>query len=343
MSTNYEKRKLIYEIRISRLLTLALIFCFCPPLFSSAQLINTKVTEPSTTEIKFNPTLVKTSKIKKITLLISNKPDLQMIEEKSLTECYEFDSIGMVKRSYTTKMAHQEKVEREVKAVYRKGRRISPAYTDVTWIYVYDTAFTWYFYDAEGRLNMKRANYGDFFTTWYYTYNGDGQIIKEVYCKENNLNMNVHDFKLGVQTVLSSESFQYVTQSPTQVKKLCYNDEGKVYKQGIINRDSNVVEENYSFVVGYVHYINTYKYDNNGRLLTKTNISNSNGDQKVTQTYEYDADNNLSAQKLYKNELNTDSCTFIYDESKRLVKARLDRDIVNSSIVITKFTYEFFP
>src|SRR5438045_2032421 len=106
------------KLRIPRVLILALIFSFYFSLYISAQLIETKITEPSTTDLKFNPALIKASKIKMITLNISNKPDLQMIDDKGLVQCYEFDSTGLLKRFYSTSISHQEKIETEIKPVY---------------------------------------------------------------------------------------------------------------------------------------------------------------------------------------------------------------------------------
>lgn len=320
-----------------------LFVCLFFPLFALPQIIDMRILEPTTAEIRFSTDLVRVSKIKKITLNIANKPDLQVIDDKGLVQVYEFDSAGLLKRNYSTRIVGQEKIETEVKALYKRGRRVRAAYTDVRWVYKYDTTFTWFRYDSLSRMTSKRSNYGDFFTTTYYEYDKENRILKEITCKETNKNLDKHQFELGVQTILSSETFEYIDQSPTQVKKLCYNDDGKVYKQGIVNKDSNTVVEDYSFVVGYVRYSNFYRYDSNGRLVEKSSTSNSNGDVKQTWQFTYDEKGHITDEKRFRNEVNTDLLSYLYDEDKKLVKSRLDRDFVNASIEIVKFSYEFYP
>jgi hypothetical protein len=314
------------------------------PVTGYAQLIDSHVREPQVSDPRFNPALIKASRIRRITLNMADKPDLQPIQDKGLVQCCEFDTNGRMSLYFYTTLKGQEKKETYIQPIYTKrGRKIRPGYTEVAWTYVYDTSFTWMQYDREDRLIMKRTNYGDFFNTYYYEYDQQGRIIKEVNCKETNKNMDLHHFELGVQTVLSTESFEYIAQSPTQVKKLCYNDAGKVYKQGIINHDSNTVSEDFSFVVGYVRYANVYTYDNSGKLLEKTNISNSNGDMKLRTAYTYDENGNVTEEKNWKNDTQTNLVAWLYDQNKKLVTSRLDRDFIHSSIQITRFTYEFYP
>jgi hypothetical protein len=313
------------------------------PLSLQAQLIDTHLSEPSTTDPHFNTEIIRLNKIKSITFSISQKPDLQVIDDKGLVQCFEFDSLGLVKRSYTTSIRSQEKVETLVKARYYRGRRISPAYTDISWKYIYDTAFTWFVYDKEKQLILKRSNYGDIFSTYYYEYDSLGRVTKEINCRETNKNLDKHHFELGVQTVLSTESFQYVRQSPSQLKKLCLNDDGKVYKQGIINRDSNTVTEDFSFIVGYVRYSNIYTYDKSGKLISKTYASNENGDTKTTVSYTYDENGNVSFEKRQKNDTLTDDLSYLYDESGKLLRSKLDRDYIHLNIEIVKVMYEYYP
>lgn len=308
-----------------------------------AQLIDMSIHEPQTLDMKFNATLVSTSRIKSILVKISEKPDLQMIVDRGETQGYEFDSTGKVIRFFATRVISKEQVETVHKAVYKKGRRISPAYTEVNWKYVFDTNFTWFMYDRSARLIMKRSNYGDFYNTFYYDYDSLGKLSKETNCKETNKNPDKHHFELGVQTILSQESFEYVMQSPTQIKKRCLNDDGKVYKQGIINRDSNSVEEDFSFVVGYVRYTNRYTYDNSGKLIEKMNYTNSNGDMKVTRTFQYDENGNITEERININDVNTGMMAYIYDPEQRLLKSRLERDFGKANIEILKFIYEFYP
>ena len=325
------------------MLQIPLLLFFFTSTFIRAQLINNCVSEFQASNLKFNIELVKAGKIKRIMLSVLQKPDLQVITDRGEVQCYEFDTTGLLTRYYATRVISQEQVETFYKAVYKRGRRIRAAYTDISWKYVYDTSFTWYVYDKNRNMLMKRSNYGDFYNTFYYDYDSLGQVKRETNVKETNKNPARGNFELGVQTILSVESFEYIQQSPTQLKKLCYNDDGKIYKQGIINHDSNTVEENYSFVVGYVRYKNTYIYLPSGKLSSKEMYSNSNGDLKIFTTYTYDADGNIAEEKVFTNDVQTDLVAYIYDDSKRLLKSRLDRQFERNSIEIIKFSYDLYP
>jgi hypothetical protein len=307
-----------------------------------AQIIENKVNDLAPTPLKFNAAYISASKIKKITIHIADKPDNMVINDKGLVECYEFDSLGNATRYCVTSIIKTEQKEIKVPAVYKRGRLIQRAYIDYEWAYTYDTLFTWLSYDKKANLIMKRINAGDFFNTFYYEYDSLNRIIKETHCKETNKNLDKHQFELGVQTVLSSETFEYVLQTKTQRKKKFYNDANKVYKEAVINFTDTLVEESYSFTVGYVRYTNTFKYDQTGKLIQRTAITNSNGDVNNTATYNYTPENNLEKESKFKNGTNTHDHNYIYDESQKTLKSILVRNHLGLSILIMKLEYEFF-
>ena len=321
-----------------------ILFCFLLFIFtySFSQIIENKPSYIYTTDITFNSTFIKTSKVKKITALIADKPDNQTINDKGLVKCYEFDTSGNVTRFYFTVVKTVENIEVPVPAVYKKGKRISKATTKIESSYTYDTTFTWFAYDKTGRVTMKRTNVGEIFNTSYYEYDLNGFFSTETICKETNKGTSIHNFELGVQTIISYESFQYVFQSPSQLKRLCLNDEGKVYKIGIINFSKTMVEENYSYVVGYVRYSNTYEYENAGKMIKKTIIGNASNDEKKISKYEYSVNGILLSEKKLKNETLTNNIVYSYDDKTKLLKTQLNRDYPNATIGIVKFTYEFY-
>ncbi|MEW6468258.1 MAG: hypothetical protein AB1458_05000 [Bacteroidota bacterium] len=310
---------------------------------SYGQILENKPSYISTTDLTFNAAFVKAGKIKKITAYFSDKPDNQVIVDKGLVKCYEFDTAGNVTRYYFTTVKSVEAVEVKVPAVYKKGRKVSPATVKTEYVYTYDTTFTWFAYDKTGRVIMKRSNVGDVFNTHYYEYDINGFFAKETVCKETNKNLNnIHHFELGIQIVISEETFQYVFQSPTQLKRLCFNDEGKVYKTGIINFSKTLVEENYSFAVGYVRYGNLFEYDASGKLIKKTLIPDANADLRNIFTYEYTVDGILLTEKRYKNETQVNNIVYMYDDQTKLLKSILNREHDKANIVITKFVYEYY-
>ena len=107
---------------------------------------------------------------------------------------------------------------------------------------------------------------------------------------------------LGVQTVLSEEKFEYENLTPTQVQKKFLNDEGKPYKQGILNfNNGKPLDESYQFIVGYIRSGVNYKYDSQGKLIEIFSTDNSSGYNTEKIIYEYDNIGNVKTEKKFKN------------------------------------------
>lgn len=293
--------------------SLLLIFFINHPVYP--QLLD--VTLSNNPEQLYNKKFVADNKIKKITASVASKPDNDIVKDIGLTHGHEFDSTGNATKIYTA---------------YLNNNGTS------------DTVATRFFYDKNFNMILKRSNNGAFYNSYYYEYYDDKKAKKEVHCRETNSNLEAAGFKLGVQLVLSQESFRYDSLTPTQFKKICLNDEGRLYKQGIINKDSlgRIVEESYSYAVGWVKNVNNYKYNNSGRISERINRSNENGDVNERTTYEYDVSGNLITEKRYKNEIQTQEMSYLYDDQKKLLKSLVTRYHLEKRIGIVKYSYEFY-
>ena len=246
-------------------------------------------------------------------------------------------------RQYYNEITSLEKTEIEIPAVYKHGKVIKKAHTKIDYQYQYDTLGTEYVYSSNGYLTMKRVCLGSFYNSTYYEYFGDGLVSRQTLCKETNLAKQGDPFKLGVQTVISEEKFQYENLTPVQVKKIFLNDEGKPYKQGILNfQNGKPMNEAYEFVVGFIRSAVTYKYDGQARLTEKTMTDNSSGNSVEKITYEYDANGNVISEKQFKNGTQTDEIVYLYDEAKRLMISQIDRQLQKASIKIVKYEYGFY-
>ncbi len=200
------------------------------------------------------------------------------------------------------------------------------------------------FYDGQKRIISKRMRSGDYYNAFYYEYDENARIKKELHCKETNISENKKEFKLGVQTVLSTETFEYTQLTPTQIKKRCFNDEGREYKKAIINYDAkgNLLSENYEFIVSWMHQENTYQYDDSGKLIKRSFVSNEGGDVNEYSIYEYTKNVGVITESKFKNNLLTDEINYMYDENNTLIKSEVNRDHKNASIDIVKYAYTFY-
>lgn len=309
-----------------------------------AQLLSTKPAEINVGPMIFSPDAIRQNKIKKIDVVIVDKPDGEVIIDKGASQGYQFDTLGRLTRYYFTILNSAEKQEVDVPAIRRKGRIIRPATTKTVTKYFNDTIFANIFYDAQNRIISKRLRTGDYYDAYYYEYNEQGWIKKEMHFKETNVSENKNEFKLGVQNILSTETFEYSNLTPTQIKKRCMNDEGREYKKAIINYDEkgNKLSVNYEFIVSWMRQENIFQYDSNNRLVEQTYISNESGEVREDVAYQYNPAGVLLEEKKFRNNVLTHETSYLYDEVNVLVKSKVSRDHKNNSIGIVKFGYSFY-
>lgn len=310
----------------------------------TAQVINLRPLDISMGPINFNPKYIKENQVKSITLDIVDKPDGSVIIDKDATQGYEFDSLGRLSRYYYTIL--NKSIPRDIVTppIIKKGKVIRAGSTETKTEFVNDTIFVNIFYDDQNRAICKRVRTGDFYDAYYYEYNEKSQLKKEIHFKETNISENKREFKLGVQSLLSSETFQYTALTPTQIKKSCLNDEGKEYKKVIMNYDAagNKISESYQYMVGWMYQESTFKYDANNRLVDRLRSSNENGEQKEHSVFIYSDKNTLLTEQKYKGDQLIMEVSYLYDEANLMIKSQINRDFKNASIGIIKYSYTFY-
>jgi hypothetical protein len=330
--------------RIATALAISLLLLLLPSL-ATAQLILNKPQDTPLTELMFDPAAIKAARISSIKADLAMKPDNKVIDDKGLVQYHEFDSLGRLTRYSYTIINGTTTREIQVPALYRKGRVVRKGYTRTESTYRYDTISTNFYYDTSNRLIIKRTSTGDIYNAAYYTYDiKDGNIIKEVRCKETNTSENRNEFRLGVQTVTSLETFEYEKPAPTQVKKKCFNDEGRIYRQVIVNYDAkgNKTDEYSEYVVTWMNASSAWEYNDKGWLVEKNFTTNATGSEKESSVYEYDAKGNLTAEKRFKNDMQINEIGYLYDENGVLLRSQVNRDIPNKQIGIIKYSYGFY-
>lgn len=295
--------------------------------------------------LNFNAEYVKQNKIKTITLDIVDKPDGSIIIDKNATQGYEFDTLGRLVRYYYTILNKTDVQEIKIPAIVKRGRVIREESTKSVTQFINDTIYVNLFYNDQNKIILKRVKTGDFYIAFYFEYDENLRLKKEMHFKETNISENKKEFKLGVQTVLSSETFKYTQLTPTQIKKSCLNDEGREYKKVIMNYDSrgNKLSENYEFIVSWMRLESTYQYDSNDRLVDRVIKSNESVEQRIHSVFKYDVNKNiLLMEQKYKDDILVNEISYLYDETNSLVKSQINRDFKNASIGIIKFSYTYY-
>lgn len=291
-----------------------------------------------------NKELIKKNRIKMLVRNISDKPDNKAIEDKGLVEVYKFDINGQLLSSYSTEIKSAEAAEINGYTTNRKGKRIP--YTKIEKRYLYDTTFTFYGYNENNSVKYIRQSIigRDVFKTKYFEYDSRGSITKETVVREVNVAEDVTDFKMGMQTILSTESYSYEVVSSTQLKKKFLNDENRPYKEGIIYLDAqkNVVEEKYRFIISSIQEQTLYKYNTEGKLIETNYFDNNGGEQRSSVQYDYTKDGLINAKTLFKETTKTNYINFLYDSSSKLLQSEVNRDYKNASIGIVKYSYYYW-
>jgi hypothetical protein len=347
--------------RVIRLYYLGIMFLLFPSLWQEsgsglyAQIVDPHPVAILVSEPHFNRTFIREHKIKTITAGVVDKPDGEIIRDKGLAQVYAFDTSGNLTRHYYNEITSLAKTETDIPAIYKRGKMVKKPHTKIDFQYQYDTLGTEFFYTSTGYLIMQRVCIGDFYNTTYYEYFGDGLVSRQTVCKETNVAKPGEPFRLGVQTRLSEEKFEYENLTPTQVKKKFLNDEGKPYKQGILNFSAaaggKLLDESYQFEVGYIRSGVTYRYDSNGKLTEIFSTDNSSGSNTEKTSYEYDATGNVRTEKKFKNGIQTNEIIYIYGEvlspsgegrGVKFLTSRADRQIQKASIKIIKYEYTFY-
>ncbi len=300
------------------------------------QLLNPILTESNGNS--FDPVFIRNNKIKSVTCAIADKPDNQVIKDQGINHYYEFDADGYLTLSYVTSIKQIIPTEEWI----GKGKK---RHLVIRKYYIYDTTFTRYYYNKNKLLLLKRVHNGyESFMSYYFEYNDKGEKITQTHIKENNFGTSMQEFVVGNQKILSKETYSYQWSADRlQLKKICLNDEGREYKNVISYFDAfgRKTEEWEEYTVSWMRSGNTYKYNAANQLVERVLHSNTSGEMMESFTYQYDTAGKLSGEKKHKNKVQTHEISYLYNQ--KLPSSSVDRDILNRSIRIIQYTYQFYP
>lgn len=327
---------------LSRRLFLCFVLLWVAPVLFAQALLPTAESafEP---QLPFNTAFIREKKIKSITFDILDKKDFQVAEDKGLLNYYEFNPQGLLSRYYYTSIVKVIEKEYHHDAVYRKHRKVSNAYAYTKNEYVYDTVSTTYFYDNLDLLKMKRYHDGPYYESKYYSYSAANRPVSEMRFKETNVSENKSEFKLGTQTMLSEETFEYVVTGKNQYKKICKNDEGRVYKEIIMNHNDagKLLSLNEQYTATWISQTSEFSYNAKGQLISAVYRSNANGQLEQSRSYEYDNDDCLLTEKQFRNGILQKEISYVTGPGKQL-NSYIIRDPNNKSMRIVKLLYQYY-
>lgn len=313
--------------------TILAFFIFCS---GKAQVLIPSAETAFELNHNFNPEVIKSKGIKKITYEIIDKKDFEVPVDKSLTEVYEFNSDGQLSRYYYTTIV--KTLQKEVKS--RVGRTWQ---TTLQNEYLYDTVSTSYFYQNKN-LVLKRFHDGvNYYESRYYSYDVQNRLTKEKRYKETNNSPDRSVFILGNQVLLSEDSFQYQTYASGQTKCIFLNNENRPYKESISNYDSagrKLNEDETYIAAAWIRQQRWFEYKE-GCLVEARFKGNAHHDIVLKTVYEYDEFKELYNEKKYRNEILLREISYVRDRNNGLLNSFIIRDPSNQSLRIVKLKYDF--
>lgn len=309
-----------------------------------AQLFLPVTDDPFGVPIRFRSDSIVKLNIHSITSAYQYKPDGKKIDDKGLREYFEFDRQGRLTYYWRTRIKGMESKAVEHPAVIRRGKKVRSAWTEYKYEYSYDTVFIYTYYDSLSRVNSRRLCDGQYYHTWYYTYNEEGWVVTQIHCRETNTSPSHRDFRLGVQTIISREDFSYEKYSSTQVKQLCLNDEGKVYKETMMTLDKNgrLIDTREAYTAGGIRITTAYSYDSLGRMSSYQYSSNASDQLTELTEYRYDSLGRIDAVRRYRNTVLKDEFSYLYEGGTMISYAYINRRHIELGIDIVKMEVQYY-
>ena len=320
----------------------SIFFVFIPYIFCTAQLIKNSPVQITVGTLNLNPEIIKKNKIKSIEVVITNKPDGQMIVDKGSASGYRFNNNGYITNFYYT-ILNTVAVVDETKSSSDNNKKRKSANTP-DWIsYINDTIFTEIKYDSKNRISEKIMKSGNTFDIYHFEYDSINRIKKETRFKQLIL-QNDSSLSLGKKDQISAETFIYQELTPTQTKKSGFNSSNKLYKKTVINYDAkkNIVSERNELIASWFRQEHFYWYNSSNQLIKKTYKSNESGLSEWEWIYEYGKNGNLVSEKKFKNKVLMYESNYLYDDAGLLLKSEAARDYQSHCIIISKFQYAYY-
>lgn len=280
--------------------------------------------------------------------MINNRNGLAFTDENFFD--VSFISKNKIKKlhgSVATKREGEPMIERDQFFLYEfnnDGRLKSIMSTFASYGHAKDTSIVLFEYDVRGNLVTKRRSDNFGFFSYNYTYDSLNRVIKETYCRDENIGIDRFHFILGKQYEISSETFTYHQYIKNQKIKKYYNNYDKLYQETYSYFDASGyhLQDITRLTLSGKESKIIYEYDEKGHVSKKSDISYIFAYNEITSTFTYDAIGNLEEQAIYHNNKQTTLRSLLYDKKTLLMNAQVMKDYETGLIYIFKYWYEFY-
>ncbi len=282
----------------------------------------------------FNPEYIQKNKIKKIEFDIIDKKDWQEAEDKNLTEVYEFEATGKLKRFYHTSIKKIIRIETQ----HKKHKNFTTQE-----LFEYDTTSTEYLYQPN--LIIERHKFPNNYTEATYLKFCNSKWI----CKEEKYIESYRTLSTGNQVLdkllLKAQDSIVTYEFPNQIKQIYYNNEKLPYKEKFIyfNDKKQITEILEQLIVANGRIKKTFQYHPQKKLILTTQMLIDYGHpESYAIEYQYDEGGRVYSEKHFRNNNALKEYQYIYSENNNELKSILIRTIEDKNIRIIKLIYEYF-
>lgn len=258
----------------------------------------------------FNTHFVHASKIKTIRGNYTFKKQGDIMRQTDFVYVFDFDTLGNLVRHYET----------------AKGDILT------------DTTVRLYDYSQNGWLLRKRVSQKKGFLSTYYTYDENGNVVKEEVYRDIDTMHSMLKPVIERSLLWNSETMSY-EQYEGQFRKKVYNSYGNQYLEVTTLYDSlgylKEVEELFTITRNKIETV--YAYSDKG-FIERVTVTKNNDSIPLSETvFSYDEFGNLQSKKYYKNGVFTTEYQIVYSGLTGLLSSVIIREVSTNFLSIIRF------
>ncbi len=280
-----------------------------------SQMIYNHIGEVFSDDPFFNNAFIASNKLKSLNGVISSKKELGAIQSSRLVQGYQYNLKGQLVSQYNSKLQNKKR----------------------------DTSFTYYQYNNEGQLILKRISDSYGFYSYSYEYDSLGQMSKNTFSREKNIGKSKANFILGKQYIIFNETYKYEKSDSLMIKVIMNNNQ-RPYQKNTYKYDKlgYLKEEKTQLLINNKTHLTLYNYNEKGGLKKVENFKQQSKSPYKTVKYQYDEWGNLTYMDEYKDGIQVIHKEILYDPSTLVLKTILSQDLVSNLITIIKFKPKFY-
>lgn len=263
----------------------------------------------------FNTKFVKGCKLKEIHGKFTYKKQGDIMRESNYVYVFNFDTLGNLVRHYQTS----------------KGDLVT------------DTNVRFYDYTQDGRIVRKRISQKKGFLSTYYSYNSNGQIVKEEVYRDIDTMNSLLNPSIERSILWNTETMDYQLYEG-QYKKKVFNSYGNQYLEVTKYLDSlgYLAREEELYTITRNRITTKYSYSDKGWIEKVSVYKNTDTVPMSESRFTYDTFGNLQSKLIYKDGVFITEYQIIYSGLTGLLYSIVMREVSSNFISIIRFSEPTF-